>query len=475
MKVVLVNPPMNFDIALGKAKNVGKYTVMIPHGLASIAAVLRENGIECIIIDAYAENLTIDSIIKRIKQYKPVAVGMTGVTPVIPIAHEIAKSIKEVDKSIKIILGGPHPSTLPKETLGDSNIDFIVRGEGEYAFLNLLHTIESNSDVSKVDGVSYRCDGRVIDNKLPKYIRDLDTLPMPSYELLPMDLYTAPPQWSIASPSFQLVASRGCPYSCSFCCVGMGKQVRYKSGRKVCDEIEYLVERYNCKQIVFVDTTFPFSTKHCEDVCSEIIRRKLHKKIVWFTSTRVDIVNQKMLDMMYTSGCRLITYGIESGNQHILDMAHKNITLEQAREAVKMAHKAKINITASYVFGLPGETPDTINDTINFAKELGTFYAQFNVIVPYPGTEVYNYAEKNGLLRNRDWNNYVSITSMTNLEPPFIAEGLTKEELLSLQQKAYNNFYLRPSIILRHMKKIVINREFKKYFTLSKILFKTFK
>lgn len=470
MRVALLNPPMDFDVALGKAKNIGQFTVMIPHGLASIGAVLQRDGVECKVVDGYAENLAIRDIVDRIIAYSPSVVGISTVTPVADIVHMIARHIKEKDRSIKIVLGGPHPSILPDDVMADNNVDFIIRGEGDYSFLNLVRALDKGSDLHAVEGLTFRDNGKIVHNKVGGYIGDLDELPPPAYELFPMHLYTAPPQWSIASPSYQLIASRGCPYNCSFCCVGMGTQVRVKSAGRVCDEIEYLIEHHKCRQIVFVDTTFPFNLKHAESVCNEIIRRGLDKKIVWFTSTRVDIVNQKMLDLMHKAGCRLITFGVESGNQRILDSVGKKVTLEQVKAAVKMAHKSGIDITASYILGLPGETRETILETIKFAKKLDTLYAQFNIIVPYPGTRVFDYAEKNGLLRNKKWSNYVSLTSMTDLEPPFIVPGMTREELLALQKKAYNSFYLRPMTVLKHARKCIVNREFKKYFMLARVL-----
>ena len=140
-----------------------------------------------------------------------------------------------------------------------------------------------------------------------------------------------------------------------------------------------------------------------------------------------------------------------------------------------MAHKAKINVTASYILGLPGEDQKSILNTIKFAQKLNTLYAQFNIIVPYPGTKIFDDAEKNNMLRNKNWDNYVSLTSLTDLDPPFVAEGLSKEELLDLQRKAYNNYYLSPRLMIKHLKKVIVNREFKKYFSLAKILFGTFK
>lgn len=475
MKIALINPPMDFDIALGKAKNIVRYTVMIPHGLASIGAVLQRDGIQCKIIDGYAENLAIQNIVDRVIEYFPSAVGISMVTPVADIVHRIAKAIKERNRSIKVILGGPHPSILPDEVMADNNIDFLVRGEGDYSFLRLIRSLDKGWDIHAVGGITFRENGKTVHNKTDGYIADLDELPPPAYELFPMHLYTAPPQWSIASPSYQLIASRGCPYNCAFCCVGMGRQVRFKSAKRVCDEIEYLIKNHKCRQIVFVDTTFPFNLKHAESICSEIIVRGLDKKIVWFTSTRVDIVSQKMLNMMHKAGCRLLTFGVESGNQQILDSVGKNITLAQVADAVKMAHKAGIDVTASYIIGLPGETHQTVIDTIEFAKKLDTLYAQFNIIVPYPGTRIYDYAEKNGLLRNRKWSNYVSLTSMTDLEPPFIAPGLTKEELLALQRKAYNNYYFRPRLIMKHLKRMIFNFDLKKYLSLARVLADTFK
>ena len=475
MKVLLLNPPTDFETALGKAGKVVKYTVMIPQGLASIAAVLEQNSIPCRIIDAYAEKLTLDEITERIISYDPAVLGVSCVTPVANIVHEILKRVKAIKPSITTVLGGPHPSILPEEELSNENADFIVRGEGEFIFLSLLRELAGGRAFAGIDGLSYKENGRIIHNKPAGNIDNLDLLPQPAYHLLPMHLYSSPPQWSLATPSFQMIASRGCVYQCGFCYVGMGKRMRYKNATMVCDEIEYLINNHGCRQIVFADTIFPINKKHASEVCSEIIRRKLDEKIVWFTSTRVDVIDPEMLGLMYRSGCRLITLGVESGNQEILDSIKKNITLEQIEKGVKMAHDAKIDVTASFVLGLPGETKQTALNTIKFAKKLNTLYAQFNIIVPYPGTAVYDYAVKNGLLRNRNWSNYVSLVSMTELDPPFIAPGMTKEELLDIQKRAYRGYYLRPVIIFKHIRKMLANREFAKYFSMFDVLLRMFK
>lgn len=475
LRVAMLNPPMDFDTALGKATDIGKFTVMIPQGLASMASLLRENGMACSIIDAYAEGLNIEQMIARISEHRADILGISAVTPVMPVALAIAVQVKKRLPAVRIVMGGPHPSILPDEALADGSVEAVVRGEGELTLLAICRAIEEKRGYGGIKGVSYRENGRITHNEPAGYINDLDELPRPAYDLLPMHLYTSPPQWSVASPSFQLSASRGCPFNCGFCCVGMGRKVRCKSARNVCDEIEYLVDNHNCRQIVFVDTTFPFNERHSEEVCGEMIRRGLNKKIVWFTSTRVDIVNPRILGLMRKAGCRLITYGVESGDQRILDSVRKGISLAQVSSAVDMANKAGIDITASYILGLPGESADTIRKTIAFAKRLNTLYAQFNVIVPYPGTQVYDYAEKNGLLRNKDWNNYVSLTSLTELDPPFIAEGMTKEGLLGLQKKAYNSFYLRPAMVARHLGRAIFNMEFRKYLTLARVMMETFK
>lgn len=456
---------MDFGATLGIAAGIAKYTGMIPHGIASMAAVLEKNNRQCQIMDAYAENAGIDEIVDRIINFGTTVLGVSCVTPVMPFVHELIKRIKEKQPSIVTVLGGPHPSILPDEELTDNNLDFIVRGEGEFTLLNLLNELNGGRNFGAIDGLSYKENGKRYHNKPAQNIKNLELLPLPAYHLLPMHLYSTPPQWLIVSPSFQMLTTRGCVYKCGFCYVGLGKVIRYKDPKQVCEEIEYLIANYGCRQICFVDTVFPFGNKHAKEVCGEIISRNLHKKIVWFTSNRVDIINPDMLNLMYKAGCRLMTLGIESGNQEILDFMHKNTTLEQIIKAVKMSHKAGIEVTASYVFGMPGETVQTAVHTIEFAKKLNTLYAQFNLLVPYPGSEVYEYMDKNGLLRNKDWSNYVSLTSLTKLDPPFIPEGMTKEELLSIQLKAYNDYYKRPVMIFKHLKRMLVNREFKKYLT----------
>lgn len=473
MKVILVNPPMDFEVALGKAKGIADYTVMMPMGISYIAATLLKNNIDVKIIDGYAERLSIEEMVEKITKTEPSVVGISCVTPVVPIVHTIARRIKEKDEGIKIVLGGPHPSCLTEEVLADKNIDLVVRGEGEFSLLKVIQGEFNQENLSQIKGISWRKNGQIVHNSDGEFIEELDSLPFPAHRLLPMHLYKAPPQWSIASPAFEVNASRGCPYLCGFCAVGLGRKMRLRSANNICDEIELLVRDYGCRQVVFVDSTFPISTRHADEICDEIIRRNLNKKIVWFTSTRVDIVTLDMLKKMYQAGCRLLTFGIESGNQRLLDNIKKGFTLKQIEKAVSVAKQAKIGITASYIFGLPGETYQTGLETIKFAKELDTLYAQFNLLVPYPGTDVYNYMLSRGNLNSQDWSRYISITSMTDVEPPFIPEGMTKEQLLFLQKSAYRQYYLRPKIVLRHLCRAIFNWDPNKYYQLVKVLLQT--
>ena len=313
MKTVLVNPPMDFAVALGKAQALADYTVMIPVGLAYIAALLEREGLPVAVVDGYAEKLSIAQLTQRVLASGPEVVGISCVTPVAPIVHALAASLKGENPGLKIVLGGPHPSCLAVETLADPNVDVVVRGEGEYAMLELLRSGFKAPQLANIRGISWRGPQGLVHNPDRGFIADLDSLPFPAYHLLPMRRYTAPPQWSLASPAYQVSASRGCPFSCGFCAVGLGRQMRLRGPASICDEIELLIRDYGCRQVVFVDSTFPINPEHADRICDEIIRRGLHKKVVWFTSTRANLVTPGMLRKMRQSGCGLMTFGVESG------------------------------------------------------------------------------------------------------------------------------------------------------------------
>ncbi|MCK4462869.1 MAG: radical SAM protein, partial [Candidatus Omnitrophica bacterium] len=377
-------------------------------------------------------------------------------TPSAKVSHMIARSIKEKEADVKIVFGGVHPSVLTAVTLEDSAVDFVISGEGEIAMKELIDALEGKRDLRSVDGLSFREDGKVHHNPIREFINNLDELGKPDWTPFPpISQYKPLPHWHLKQPSLPMLTSRGCPFRCTFCCVNVsGGTYRARSAKFVVDEIEEAVNRFGVKQISFFDPAFPMNKKIAKDICEEIIKRELHRKIVWMTESRIDCVDKELLSLMKESGCRRLAFGIESGNQKILDSIRKKITLEQVRETIKNVKEAGIEIIAYFIIGFPEDTINTVNETIEFAKELDTDYVKFNIAVPYPGTEMYDYAVKTGRLRTRDWDIYTSFSSMTNYDPVFTPENIDVETLKKMQRKAFRSYYFRPRMILKHIKKL---------------------
>lgn len=473
MKITLLNPPMDFEVSLGKAKAIAKYTALIPMGLAYIASIIRSRE-NLQVIDAYAENLSIPQIVDKIMANNSVIVGISCVTPSFPIVCRIAQELKKRNEKLIIVVGGPHPTILPEDSLNEETIDFVVRGEGEATFCELIDMLESKGDLNKINGISFRKNGRVVHTPERSFLKNLDSLPFPAYDLLPVKLYKAPPHWAIKEPVFSLFATRGCPFHCTFCAAELtGKSRRLRSIDNVLSEIKFLVKKYNAKQIMFQDTCFPFERKYAFDFCNEMINSDLSKAVVWTTSTRVDLVDQELLDKMHESGCRVLNFGLESGNQRILDRIRKGFKLEKAYEATKMARKAGIKNFATFMLGLPGDTYESCIDTINLAKKLDLDYAQFYMTVPYPGSAIYAEAIKEGKIKTKDWERYITLVSMTETEPTYIPDDMNASQLRLLQKKAYREFYFRPKLIWKHILNIKTPGDLKRYFDFAKVLLST--
>lgn len=464
MKTILINPPMDQEIALGRLKRISALTTMMPMGLAYIAAILQHQGYDVEIIDGYAESLSIKEIVERVLSKRCSLVGLSCVTPVIPTAHTLAMKLKREDRNLKICLGGCHPSIMPEETLKDENVDYVIRGEGELTVLSLVEAIEKGDSPEGISGLSYRHDGTIVHNTKRELVRDLDTIPYPAYNLLPMHLYTAPPHWQVATPAFQMMASRGCPFKCTFCGIKtQGKRVRQRSVKGVIDEMILLKNRYGAREIMFVDPIFPYGRDWAMEFCDSLISQRLHRQMVWVTETRVDRVDQTLLNRMYAAGCRVIGYGIESGVQELLNIAKKGFKLEQVEKAVKMTQRAGIRVYGSFILGLPGETVETARETIELAKRLNIDFPKFNLLVPYPGSEIYEQLLSEGLINSVDWEQYTSFSSMTNYDPAYVPSSISLEELKRIHKESYRSCYFRPRFILHHLTNIRSLNDIKNY------------
>ena len=440
MNVALINPPAPHI----EASSVLGITVP-PLGLAYLAAVLERGGHSVRIIDAQALGILLPQIKREIERDQPDIVGVTSTTPTMREALAIVEATKEACPGAITVVGGPHVTFLPAETLRECpQLDVVCVGEGERTMHELTQTIERKASLANVRGIVYRSGDHIVKTPPQPLIDDLDSLPFPARHLLPMDRYTILGKKSLIG---HIMTSRGCPFNCTFCASSLlfGKRFRGRSPKNVVDEIEQVVSKYNPGSIEFSDDEFTLDRKRAEDICEEIKRRGLG--ILWACSSRVDTVSRELLRKMRAAGCFLIYYGVESGSQRILNLVRKGTRIKRVIDAIKWTKEVGIETLASYIIGFPGETKEDIEKTITFAKRLSTDYAQFSLATPYPGTELYDSAKEKGLLLTEDWSQY------TAGKPIILNNDCSKEDLMRLLTKAYKSFYLSPRILLRHLRK----------------------
>jgi len=468
MDVLLINPPYNLRENMGAL--AGIVPTVMPIGLAYIAANLKKNGFSVEILDAQVHEFSFPALKKKILKGKPFMVGLTAATPMIHSAAQVAKWVKKISKEPKVVLGGCHATFMSKEMAKKPYIDIVVRGEAEITAVNLAKAIREKTDLKNVMGITFFKGGKLIETQPTAFVENLDLLPFPARELLPLEKYRPQIDMVLRSPALVLMTSRGCPYNCFFCGARYitGKKYRYYSTGKVMEEIGLLVNKYGAKQLVFLDDNFVVNKKRTKEVCEAMIEKGYDKKVVWFCECRVDNVTPELLKLMHKAGCRIISYGIESASQKLLNLIKKGITPEQARKAVKWAKEAGLECRATFILGLPTETRADSLATIRFAKQLGLDRAKFSLATPYPGTEFYEMAKSQ--LGKKDWVEYNTMSGFTDNDVLYVAEGRTAQELKALQRRAMREFYLRPKILLKLLTKIRNLQQVKDYLIGAKAL-----
>ena len=427
--------------------------VVPPLGYLYLASYLEVNGHKIEIIDGEIERLDKHQIVNQVLASKPDFVGIGATTPEFADSSDILHKIKELAPHIITVIGGPHSSALPKETLKENpHIDYVVRNEGEQTLLELLNILDDRGDVSGIRGLTYKKEVDVISNKDREPIPDLDTLPFPARHLIDNKRYSHPifGKRGLAQAT-SMITSRGCPYRCVFCYRSKERsKTRFRSPSNIVDEIEEVVNRYNIKFISFHDDTLTLHRKRVLKMCDEIIERGLY--IQWFCLARADTLDRELLIKMKKAGLIGLSIGVESGNQKILDSAKKETRLEQYRVAFKLLANIEIETRGSFMFGLPHETTKTMRDTINFAKSLDLNKAFFNITTPYPGSVLYDKAIVGDGIRllTHDWKEYQRWGNAV-----IELEDVGRQELIKLQKRAMLEFYLRPRIIWHHLKHFI--------------------
>ncbi len=374
-----------------------------PLGLAFLAGALEAAGCEVRILDLVVEAYHPERLRQILDDFQPRLVGATAVTMTFDHAVEVLADIKALAPEVPTVIGGPHVTFWAEETLNrHSAVDIVARGEGETTIVRLARALPEDKDWSQLPGIIFRHAGAIIDNGWPVPQTDLDVLAPPARHLLPLGRYRA-----LHMP-ISMTTSRGCPHGCIFC-VGrkmVGARVRYRNPGRVVDELAHIAG-YGFHQVNLADDLFTASAGHCLAVCDEILRRGL--EVRWTSFARVDTVSVALLKKMRQAGCLAVSFGIESGDPGILKTIRKGITLAQVEAAVAMCHEAGLMPHGSFILGLPGETPETIERTLAFGRRLETMGVSygFHLLAPFPGTRVRERATEYGLkILTDDWRQY---------------------------------------------------------------------
>ena len=395
-------------------------------------------------------------------------------------AGNILKAIKKMHLDAKTFLGGLHPSSLPERTLREEAPDFVCQGEGFYTVIKLLKTLKSDKRTNdlKIKGLWYLREGQVISNPREELIMDLDEIPFAAWDLLPMDRYRAH-NWHCfqdldqRQPYAVIYTSLGCPFKCNFCCINsiFGKTgIRYRSPQRSVEEICFLSEKYKVRNIKIMDEMFVFDEPHVIEICDLLIKKKLNLNI--WAYARIDTINKRILKKMKKAGFSWLAFGIESANQSVLRSVQKGrFDQDKIFKSVKMVQDAGIFVGANYIFGLPEDNLDTMNETLSLAEKLNCEYANFYVAMAYPGSRLYEEAVRIGIKLPDSWLGYAQYSEETL---PLSNRYLSSSAILNFRDEAVTRYFSRPEYLkmleakfgnktaahVKEMLKIKIKRKF---------------
>ena len=439
MRFLLINPPRILNRA--SIWSIIKSSTP-PVGLVILAALLEKHGIQVDIIDAQALQLSPEDVAAHACATGVYdIIGLTATTPEILSAATTACLLRKALPNARILFGGVHPTIFHRELVEDGIADLVIRGEGEEPIVALA----LSRNIGSVPSLTWKNDaGEVIVNAPAKNMVNLDSLPLPAYHKLPMDRYRSARGAAKQSPSIGIITSRGCPGTCTFCYSGMfGKEIRYVSADHIYEHVLFLRETYGIREISFYDDTFTSDRHRVIALCNRFISERLD--LSWSCFARVDTVDQELLNLMGEAGCHQIMYGFESGDDTVLKTINKRVTSGNYHEIVRMTTAAGIDTRGAFMLGSPGETEQSLINTIQLSISLNIQYAIYNITTPYPGTALYTWAEKNDCLIHRNWEDY------DYAHPVMALPSLSPESLQKLYHRAYRSFYLRPAYIFRRL------------------------
>lgn len=476
MKILLINPPFDY---------YSQHQIFRePLSLAYLASYLKQFGYNVDILDGVAGGLSQKGkiwryglsdleISRKVKEIKPDVVGVTCLSSLrINDTLRITRVVKKVDQSIITVVGGVHPTIFPKETVANKEVDYVVIGEGEESFLRLIKSIEAGKKSARldIDGCAYKNGSRILMNEKTSFIKNLDTIPFPARDLVPMEFYFK--QGSVLYGLGQkraatILTSRSCPMKCTFCSVQLiqGLGLRMRSAENVFAEIEELVKKYRVGEILVLDDNFTFDKKRVMTICKMILRKKL--KFRWNTpnGVRADRLDVDLLCLMKQAGCVNICIGIESGNDKIRnEVIRKGLSRENIAKALKICSKVGMPVTGFFILGTPGETEETFRDTLEMVKKMPFSMISTFFFVPIAGTKLYDDCVRNGFITRDYWKKVNRFNSPIMETPGFNKQILKKWEKeiyyaffkshfwsLFLQMLTFKNEFLKGGIVKRFL------------------------
>lgn len=453
VRILLLNPPFldKYSKSSRSPAVTKSATVYYPLWLSYAAGVLDKRGFELKIIDAPAKCYKKQQTLDMIKEYNPGLIVIDTSTGSIENDLDFTKHIKKALPDAKTCLVGTHVSATVSEILprDAAFVDFITRHEYDYTIPELADAIDSDKDtkIEDVLGISYVMDGKLVENADRPYIENLDDLPFVSSVYKKYLDYKDYFYAHVSYPTVSIFSSRGCPSRCIYCMysqVMFGKIYRKRSAKSMYDEIVYITKNFpDVKEILIDDDNFSVDQKNVNEFCKLMIENKI--KLKWVCECRVNLKYETMV-LMRKAGCRLIVTGYESGSQQILDSMHKGITLEQSRKFNAAAKKARMRVHGCFMVGNPGETKETMMETLKFAKSLTMDTVQFFPLMVYPGTEAYDWAKSNGFIKAKSYRDWLQKDGEHNCV--IETDQVTSQELVDFCNYARKQFYLRPKYVL---------------------------
>ncbi len=445
-RVTLVNPPY---------PSGAPQSLFLPLGLGYLAAVLEENQYEVQVIDCQIFKPTRQQLEAELSKSDADIVGVTTSTLTYWPAVEVVKAAKKVLPHALTVLGGPHVTALPEQTLTEApEVDIVVRGEGERTLLEIakLASRDELKNLDKVDGITFRKNGKIHHTKDRAFIENLDELPHPAYKHFPLEKYSMG-----GTKYLPIITSRGCPFQCTFCLASKmcGTRFRTRSPKKVLDELEWLRDEHGADVFSFYDDTFTIDKKRANAICDEMKTRKFD--LPWDCRTRVDQVNKEILTKLKNANCKLIHFGVESGSQKMLDAVKKRTTVEQNAWAIQLTKQVGISVAISMVVGYPGETPELLDETFKFIRRTKPDFVYVCQAIPYPGTELLDLLHSLGWEVSTDWNRF-------DEQSPVFKNPLLSPEKIDEVRGAFYDEFLSPTYFVRK----AVKRDF-----YSKIMAKT--